>query len=203
MGTKVSAGSKKTIVILASGEGSVAQALIDATTQPSGALYEHIELALIISENPEAGIFKRAEAANVRSQLIPFRSGGERSAWESELRAAVAAVKPWLVVSAGFMKILSPHFVSAFQIVNTHPALLPLFPGAHAVRDALAAGVTESGCTLHYIDEGVDTGEIIAQRRVEIIPGESETSLHSRIKELERELIVTGILGLALAERGK
>lgn len=201
MGAKMTASSKKPVVILASGDGSVAQALIDASTSPTGALYQHIEIVRIISENSNAGILQRAATAKVRSQLIPFRSGADRSAWEAELHAAIELVNPWIVVSAGFMKILSPAFVNSFRIINTHPSLLPLFPGAHAVRDALAAGASESGCTLHYIDEGVDTGEIIAQRVLKVIPGESEESLHARIKELERELIVTGILSLALMER--
>ena len=108
---------------------------------------------------------------------------------------------PWLVVSAGFMKILSPDFVNRFQIINTHPSLLPLFPGAHAVRDALAAGVSESGCTLHFVDAGVDTGAIIAQRKLEVAANESEETLHERIKVLERELIIFGIL--ALLEKGE
>jgi phosphoribosylglycinamide formyltransferase-1 len=94
------------------------------------------------------------------------------------------------------MKVLSPSFVRKFRIINTHPSLLPLFPGAHAVRDALAAGATESGCTLHFVDEGVDSGQIIAQRKLTVTPNESEESLHERIKELERELIIFGILSL-------
>lgn len=202
MGAPLSINGKKSIVILASGDGSVAQALIDATTEPTGALYEHIKIARVISEIPEAGIFRRARAAKVPTELIPFRSGDQRGAWEKELEGAITRVDPWLVVSAGFMKILSPTFVNTFRIINTHPSLLPAFPGAHAVRDALAAGVHESGCTLHHIDAGVDTGEIIAQRRLTIMPGESEEALHNRIKELEREMIVAGILSLVLAEKG-
>ncbi len=194
--------SKKSIVILASGEGSVAQALIDAVTKPTGALYEHVKIARVISENPEAGIFRRARAAKVPTELIPFRSGDQRGAWEKELEETIKNINPWLVVSAGFMKILSPAFVNTFRIINTHPSLLPAFPGAHAVRNALAAGVHESGCTLHHVDAGVDTGEIIAERRLAIMPGESEEALHNRIKELEREMIVAGILSLVLVEKG-
>lgn len=202
MGAPLSINAKKSIVILASGEGSVAQALIDATTEPTGALYHHVQIARVISENPDAGIFRRASVANVQSALITFRGGNQRAAWEGELHEMIAEIDPWLVVSAGFMKILSPTFVNTFRIINTHPSLLPAFPGAHAVRDALAAGVHESGCTLHHIDAGVDTGEIIAQRRLTIMPGESEEALHNRIKELEREMIVAGILSLVLAEKG-
>lgn len=194
MGTEVMAISPESVVILASGEGSVAQALFDSVN--GGDLAEVITIAAVITENQSAGIITRAERAGIPTEVIPFRSGEQRSSWESELSDAVAAHKPWLVVSAGFMKILSPDFVHRFRIINTHPSLLPHFPGAHAVRDALRAGVSESGCTLHFVDEGVDTGEIIAQRTLLVRDGESEESLHSRIKELERELIVFGILSL-------
>jgi phosphoribosylglycinamide formyltransferase-1 len=192
----VSSDTGRKIVILASGEGSVAQALIDAVQNSGGALYEKAEIALVISEKSTAGILKRAEVSGIPSALIEFRGGFERREWESRLRQRIADQNPWLVVSAGFMKILSSDFVRQFRIVNTHPSLLPLFPGARAVRDALAAGVEKSGCTLHYVDEGVDTGAIIAQREIEVEPGEEEAHLHERIKVLERELLVTGILSL-------
>lgn len=196
MGIEVIATPPKRIVILASGEGSVAQSLFDSALTPQGQLHGKIEIPLVITENAQAGIIARAARANIKSVVIPFRSGPERDSWESEISSAVSEINPWLVVSAGFMKILSPTFVEKFRIINTHPSLLPLFPGAHAVRDTLAAGVSESGCTLHYIDEGVDTGSIIAQRSLAVLSNESELSLHERIKVLERELIVTGILTL-------
>lgn len=186
----------KELVILASGEGSVAQALFDAVSDPHGALYQKVVIAKVISENPDAGILARAKKAGIESAVAPFRSGAERAQWESELSDAISEINPWLVVSAGFMKVLSPNFVRKFRIINTHPSLLPLFPGAHAVRDALAAGAKESGCTLHFVDEGVDTGPIIAQRKLTIAPNESEEALHERIKVLERELIIFGILSL-------
>lgn len=187
---------KKCIVILASGAGSVAQALIDAVQNSDGALHNQIRIARVISENPTAGILHRAEAAGIPTTHIEFHGGTARPEWELRLRNAIADENPWLVVSAGFMKILSPECVRQFRIINTHPSLLPLFPGAHAVRDALAAGVEKSGCTLHYVDEGVDTGAIIAQREIGIEPGETQEQLHERIKVLERELLVTGILSL-------
>lgn len=197
----MSSSLPKKIVLLASGEGSVAQALFDAVMSPDGKLYQKIEIARVITENPEAGILARAERAGIETLVITFQSGSERSAWEAELHRAVSASNPWLVVSAGFMKILSPEFVRSFRIINTHPSLLPLFPGAHAVRDAIAAGAIESGCTLHYVDEGVDTGAIIAQRRLQVRPDEDAQALHGRIKELERELIITGILQLLEEEK--
>lgn len=191
------------IVILASGAGSVAQALIDAVIDPHGALHQKLIIARVITENPGAGIVERANRAGLATSLVEFHKEQDRSAWEDQLREVIEEVDPWLVVSAGFMKILSPTFVERFRIINTHPSLLPLFPGAHAVRDAVAAGAKESGCTLHFVDAGVDTGAVIAQRRIEIRPGESVESLHERIKELERELIVTGILSLAQLEEGQ
>jgi phosphoribosylglycinamide formyltransferase-1 len=201
MGSQVNSDARKRVVLLASGEGSVAQALIDAVHNSDGALRKLIEIALVISENSTAGILKRAEAAGIPSALIEFSSGSERREWELSLQKTIAEQNPWLVVSAGFMKILSPEFVRQFRIINTHPSLLPLFPGAHAVRDALAAGVEKSGCTLHYVDEGVDTGTIIAQREINVEPGEDQAHLHERIKVLERELLVTGILSLLEEEK--
>ena len=191
------------IVILASGAGSVAQALIDSVIDPHGALHQKLVIARVITENPGAGIVERAHRAGLATSLVEFHKEQDRSVWEDQLREVIEEVNPWLVVSAGFMKILSPTFVERFRIINTHPSLLPLFPGAHAVRDAVAAGAKESGCTLHFVDAGVDTGAVIAQRRIEIRPGESVESLHERIKELERELIVTGILSLAQLEEGQ
>lgn len=198
MGTKVSGAQAELIpiVVLASGEGSVAQALFDAVTQSNGLLYRRVSIPLVISENPDAGVLQRAAKSGLNSQVVEFRQHLDRAQWERELEQFVASVQPWLVVSAGFMKILSPSFVTRFRIINTHPSLLPSFPGAHAVRDTLAAGARESGCTLHYVDSGVDTGAIIAQRTLQISPQESQAELHERIKVLERELIVTGILGL-------
>jgi phosphoribosylglycinamide formyltransferase-1 len=117
----------------------------------------------------------------------------DRSIWDSELESLIAALRPDLVVSAGFMRILPEAITTRFKIINSHPALLPLFPGAHAVRDALAAGVSETGTSIHWVDAGVDTGEVIAQERVEILKGDTEESLHERIKIIERGLIVATI----------
>jgi phosphoribosylglycinamide formyltransferase-1 len=117
----------------------------------------------------------------------------DRSLWNTELENLIAALRPDLVVSAGFMRILPEAITSRFRIINSHPALLPLFPGAHAVRDAMAAGATETGTTIHWVDAGVDTGEVIAQEKVEILEGDTEESLHERIKIVERGLIVATI----------
>jgi phosphoribosylglycinamide formyltransferase-1 len=114
----------------------------------------------------------------------------DRKAWDSDLIALLRMLKADLVVSAGFMRILSPECVAEFKIINSHPALLPSFPGAHAVRDALAEGVTQTGTTIHWVDSGIDTGQIIAQESVDIKPSDTEESLHERIKIVERRLYV-------------
>jgi phosphoribosylglycinamide formyltransferase-1 len=117
----------------------------------------------------------------------------DRAEWNVELENLIAALRPTLVVSAGFMRILPEAITSRFKIINSHPALLPLFPGAHAVRDALAAGASETGTTIHWVDAGVDTGQVIAQEKVSISPEDTEESLHERIKIIERGLIVATI----------
>ncbi len=176
----------KRIVILASGSGTLAQAIIDAGLD--------IDIVAVISDQADAAVLERALNAHIETFTIPMLP--DRAEWDRELETLLAALKPDLVVSAGFMRILSEKTVNRFRIINSHPALLPLFPGAHAVRDALLAGATETGTTIHWVDAGVDTGEVIAQERVEIHPGETEESLHERIKIVERGLIVATIASL-------
>ena len=176
----------KRIVILASGNGTLAQAIFDA----------HLEadIVAVISDEKDAGVLERAQKANIETftiQMLP-----DRKDWDRELETLIAALKPDLVVSAGFMRVLSENIVNRFKIINSHPALLPLYPGAHAVRDALEAGATETGTTIHWVDAGVDTGQVIAQERVEIHSGDTEESLHERIKIIERGLIVATIASL-------
>ena len=178
------------IVILASGQGSLAAALMESA--------HFFEVAAVISDRREAPVLGRAEAAGINAISLPIQ--GDRLAWESALADQVAAFAPEFVVSAGFRRILSPRFLERFRVINSHPSLLPDFPGAHAVRDALAAGASESGCTIHWVDEGVDTGKVIAQRIVEVIPGDTETSLHERIKVVERELLVSVVEALVRGE---
>jgi len=172
------------IVILASGSGSIAQAIIDA--QKSGAL--NAEIVSLISDKATAQVLQRSAAAGIPNQVIPMTT--DRLQWDSKIISALTDLQPDLVVSAGFMRILSAECVSKFKILNSHPALLPLFPGAHAVRDALAAGASKTGTTIHWVDSGVDTGEIIAQEEVEITAGDTQESLHERIKIVERRLYV-------------
>lgn len=176
--------TKARIVILASGSGSIAQAIIDA--QQSTEL--KVEIVCVISDQAGAKVLDRARSAGISTQIIPMTS--DRSDWDQQIIGALTDLQPDLVVSAGFMRILSAECVSKFKIVNSHPALLPLFPGAHAVRDALAAGATTTGTTIHWVDSGVDTGQIIAQEEVEITDADNEESLHERIKIVERRLYV-------------
>ena len=176
----------KRLVILASGSGTLAQAIIDARLDA--------DIVAVISDKKDAEVLARAERAHIETFTIPMLP--DRAEWDRELETLIAALKPDLVVSAGFMRILSQRITSRFKIINSHPALLPLFPGAHAVRDALAAGASETGTTIHWVDAGVDTGEVIAQERVEIHAGDTEESLHERIKIVERGLIVATIASL-------
>jgi phosphoribosylglycinamide formyltransferase-1 len=172
------------IVLLASGSGTIAQAIIDA--QESGEL--KAEIACVISDQADAKVLERALSAGIPSKVIAMSAN--RLDWDEQVISALTQLQPDLVVSAGFMRILSAECVSKFKIVNSHPALLPLFPGAHAVRDALAAGARKTGTTIHWVDAGVDTGAIIAQEEVDIKPSDTEESLHERIKIVERRLYV-------------
>jgi len=175
---------RKRVVILASGTGSLAQSIIDATELD-------IQIVAVVSDRADAPVLERAKKAKINSSVIEIK--GDRAAWDRQLFNQVDQYQPDLVISAGFMRILSPEFVSTFPTINSHPALLPEFPGAHAVRDALAAGVTITGTTVHWVDAGIDTGPIITQMEVPVVPGDDEATLHERIKKVERGLIVATI----------
>lgn len=174
------------LVVLVSGAGSNLQALLDACrTSDYGA-----EVVAVGADREGTGGVERARAAGLPTFVERVRDHAERDSWDAALTKTVAAYDPYLVVSAGFMKLLGPRFLAHFPVVNTHPALLPAFPGAHAVREALAYGVRITGCTVHLVDSGVDTGPIIAQRAVEVAEGDDEATLHGRIKTVERTLLV-------------
>ena len=129
---------------------------------------------------------------------MPLADDPDRAAWDAALADAVAAHAPDLVVCAGFMSILGPAFLGRFAgPVNTHPALLPAFPGAHAVRDALAYGVKVTGVTVHLVDEGVDTGPVAGAAAVPVLPGDDEQTLHARIQDVEQPLYVEAVARLA------
>ena len=171
------------VVLLASGSGSLAQSIIDA--RDSDKL--NIEILQLISDKQSQAI-ERASAAGISTTYLPMLE--DRSIWDTQLLETVKKLNPDLVVSVGFMRILAAPFVSKFPTINTHPALLPKFPGAHAVRDALNAGAQVTGSTVHWVDAGIDTGTVIAQKEVVVLPQDDESSLHERIKIVERELIV-------------
>jgi phosphoribosylglycinamide formyltransferase-1 len=187
----------KRVVILASGSGTLAQAIFDARTTTLAEL----DIVAVISDKKDAQVIDRAEAAQIESYVVPMMA--DRTQWDRELETLLGALKPDLVVSAGFMRLLSSRTVEKFKIINSHPSLLPLFPGAHAVRDALQAGATQSGTTIHWVDAGLDTGEVIAQERCDIRSDDTEESLHERIKILERGLLVATIASILALQENK
>ncbi|MEU5426608.1 phosphoribosylglycinamide formyltransferase [Streptomyces olivoreticuli] len=185
------------LVVLVSGSGTNLQALLDAiAADPDG--YGARIVAVGADRDGIAGL-ERAERAGLPTFVCKVKDHPTREAWDRALTGATAAYAPDLVVSAGFMKIVGKEFLARFggRIINTHPALLPSFPGAHGVRDALAYGAKVTGCTVHFVDDGVDTGPIIAQGVVEVRDEDDESALHERIKEVERELLVDVVGRLA------
>jgi len=149
----------------------------------------------VVSDVPTAGALDLARSAQVATAVVAPGDFVDRPAWDAAMAQAVAVFDPAWVVCAGFMRILGSPFLSRFdgRVLNTHPALLPAFPGAHAVRDALDHGARVTGCTVHLVDAGIDTGAILAQRAVEVLDTDDEASLHERIKVVERELLVDAV----------
>ncbi len=181
------------VVVLLSGTGSLCAALLAATDDPG-----YPATVVAVGSDREAAGLEHARRRGLPTFVCALRDHPDRAAWDRALAAAVAGHRPDLVVSAGFMKIVGPAVLDAFggRLVNTHPALLPAFPGAHAVRDALAAGVPVTGATVHLVDAGVDTGPVLAQREVPVLPDDDEDRLHERIKTVERELLVETVARL-------
>lgn len=173
------------IVVLASGSGTLLQALIDAADP-------NFEIVGVISDRADAAALGRAEAAGITASVVAPTEFTDRAAWDTALADALRDARPDWVVCAGFMRILGAPVLEAFagRIVNSHPALLPAFPGAHGVASALDYGVKITGCTVHLVDAGVDTGPILAQEAVAIAPDDDEASLHERIKTIERRLLL-------------
>ncbi|MEU5638915.1 phosphoribosylglycinamide formyltransferase [Streptomyces milbemycinicus] len=186
------------LVVLVSGSGTNLQALLDAIAA-EGASGFGAEVVAVGADRAGIAGLERAERAGIPTFVCRVRDHATRAEWDRALAEATAAYEPDLVVSAGFMKILGQEFLARFggRCVNTHPALLPSFPGAHGVRDALAYGVKVTGCTVHLVDDGVDTGPIIAQGVVEVRDEDDESALHERIKEVERSLLVEVVGRLA------
>jgi formyltetrahydrofolate-dependent phosphoribosylglycinamide formyltransferase len=175
--------------VLASGAGSTLQAILDASHAPDFPA----EVVAVGTDRPETLAQTRAESAGVPTWTVQLKDQPDRPSFDAAVAEQIAAGEPDLVVLAGYMKVLGPSVVSRFRIVNTHPSLLPAFPGAHAIRDALAYGVKVAGCTVHEVDEGVDTGPILAQAAVPVVDGDDEDSLRARIQATERVLYVQTI----------
>jgi phosphoribosylglycinamide formyltransferase 1 len=179
------------LVVLVSGEGTNLQALIDACRDDSyGA-----QVVAVGADRPAIGALTRAERAGIPAFTVRLGDYAARTEWDAALTRACAAYQPDLIVLAGFMKLVGKQFLDSFggRCVNTHPALLPSFPGAHAVREALARGVKVTGCTVLVVDEGVDSGPIVAQAPVPVADDDDEAVLHERIKVTERTLLVSTV----------
>ncbi|WP_255372165.1 phosphoribosylglycinamide formyltransferase [Demequina sp. NBRC 110053] len=179
------------LVVLISGAGSTMKALLEATADDGyGAL-----IVAVIADRPDAQGLAIARKAGIPTDVVALADFDARADWDQAIADAIAAHTPDLVICAGFMKILGAPSLSRWggRIVNTHPALLPSYPGAHGVRDALAGGAKVTGCTVMLVDEGIDTGPILAQAAVEVWDTDDETTLHERIKVIERELVATTV----------
>ncbi|MER7439761.1 phosphoribosylglycinamide formyltransferase [Micromonospora avicenniae] len=176
------------IVVLVSGSGSNLQALLDATTDPA---YGAVVVAVGADRDGIGGL-DRAAAAGVPTFVVPLKAYDTREDWDRALTEQVAGHRPDLVISAGFLKLVGPHFLAAFgdRYLNTHNTLLPAFPGIHGPRDALAYGVKITGATLFFVDAGTDTGPIVAQVAVPVLDDDDEETLTERIKSAERHQLV-------------
>jgi len=178
------------VVVLASGAGTLFEALAIRADEIG------IEIVGLVTDAKVAAC-DRAAALNIPVTVVPMSV--DRISWDQSLATELRRLQPELIISAGFMKIFGKEVLASYmgRIINTHPALLPLFPGAHAVRDALQAGALETGATVHFVDAGIDTGKIIMQQQVMVEPDDTETLLHERIKVVEREILVRVVRDIA------
>ena len=186
-----------TVAVLISGAGSNLRALLDAAADP-----DFPARVVVVGADREAEGFAHAEDYGIPSFLVPWREFDTREEWGAELVAQLEVWQPDLVVLSGLMRLLPSAVVAAWapRIINTHPAYLPEFPGAHAVRDAIAADAAQSGASVIIVDDGVDTGPVIAQERVPVLPGDDEHTLHERIKPVERRLLIDVVRRIATGE---
>ncbi|MFE7197367.1 phosphoribosylglycinamide formyltransferase [Microbacterium oxydans] len=186
-----------TVAVLISGTGSNLRALLEAARHP-----DFPARVIVVGADREAEGLAHAEEFGVPSFTVPWHEHESREAWGAELAGQLAVWRPDLVVLSGLMRLLPPSLVAQYspRLINTHPAFLPEFPGAHGVRDALAAGVAETGASVIVVDDGVDTGPILAQERVPILDGDTEHSLHERIKPVERRLLIDVVRGIATGD---
>jgi phosphoribosylglycinamide formyltransferase 1 len=181
------------LVVLASGTGSLLASLLDAATG------DYPARVVAVGVDRDCRAVEIATGASLPTFTVRLADHPDRNAWDAALTEAVAAHTPDLIVSAGFMKILGPQFLTQFcgRTLNTHPTLLPAFPGAHGVAEALAYGVKVTGCTVHLVDAGTDTGPILAQQPVPVLDDDDEETLHERIKVTERRLLVDVVAAVA------
>jgi len=176
------------LVVLVSGAGTNLQALLDACADPGyGA-----QIVAVGADRDGIQALDRAERAGIPTFTRRVKDFPDRTAWDRALTASCAGARPDLVVLAGFMKLVGAEFLAAFggRVINTHPALLPAFPGMHAVRDALDHGAKLTGCTIFLVDAGLDSGPVIAQAAVPVLDSDDEATLHERVKVAERSLLV-------------
>jgi phosphoribosylglycinamide formyltransferase-1 len=187
--------ARRTLAILVSGSGSNLQALLDAAAAPSFPA----RVGVVLSNIPGVLALERARAAGVPNLVVPHQAHPGRAAYDAALVAALAPYQPDIICLAGFMRLVGRDFLRAFPlgVLNIHPALLPSFPGLHAVRQALDYGVRVSGCTVHLVDEGTDTGPIVAQAAVPVLPSDSEATLGARIQHEEHRLYPLAVRLLA------
>lgn len=179
------------MVVLASGEGSTLAAVLDAAQDPAyGA-----RVVAVVTDKDNVGALDHARAHGLATATVRPGDFPTRAHWDEALARTVASFDPGIVLLAGFMRLVGEPSLTRFagRIVNTHPALLPAFPGAHAVRDAVAAGVKVTGCSIILVDAGVDTGPIVAQAAVAVEDGDTEDVLHARIKDVERSLVAATV----------
>jgi phosphoribosylglycinamide formyltransferase-1 len=183
------------LLVLASGTGSLLTSLLQA------AIGDYPVRVVAVGADRDCHAVDIAAAAGLPTFTARLRDYADRAAWDLAIAEAVAAHQPDLIVAAGFMKILGPQFLSRFpgRVVNTHPALLPAFPGAHPVCDTLEYGVKVTGCTVHLVDAGMDTGPILAQQAVPVLDDDDEETLHERIKVVERRLLVDVLAAVAVS----
>ena len=174
------------IVVLVSGSGTNLQALVDASADPAYG----VRILAVGADRAGVTGLHRAGAAGIPTFVCRVEDFDSRAEWDAAFAARIGDHDPSFVVSAGFMKLLGPAVLGRWTVLNTHPALLPSFPGAHAVRDALAAGAAETGCTVHVVDSGLDTGPVLARARVAVMADDTEGTLHERIKAVEHPLLV-------------
>lgn len=182
------------LVVLISGGGSNLRALLEAAEDA-----EFPARVVAVGADRDADGFEHAESHGIPTFAAALSSFDDRDSWGDAILEQIRVWQPDLVILSGFMKLLPPRVIAALSpnLINTHPAYLPEFPGAHGVRDALAAGVAETGASIIVVDNGVDDGPIISQRRVPVLPGDTEATLHDRIKPVERELLVRAVLDIA------